>query len=64
MVTELDIYRAANKLIERHGADALIDAARMIDRTLDSGDTEGRRVWQRIKRAIEWLQAPPSDVRH
>ena len=58
MVTDLDIYRAANMLIERHGADALVEAARMIDTMLDHGDTEGRQVWRRIKIAIEALQAP------
>lgn len=58
MVSDLDIYRAANMLIERHGADAVIEAARMIDRMLDRGDAEGRQVWRRIKCAIEALQAP------
>ncbi len=58
MVTDLDIYRAANLLIERHGTDALIEAARMIDRMLDHGDTEGRQVWRRIKSALEALQTP------
>jgi hypothetical protein len=64
MVSHFDIYRAANRLIERYGADALIEAGRMIDRMLDCGDTEGRHIWRRIKLAIEALQAPPSDVRH
>jgi hypothetical protein len=36
MIPELDIYRAANLLIVRHGADALID------RMLELGDPEGR----------------------
>lgn len=39
MISDLGIYRAANMLIERHGADALIEAARMIDRMLDHGDS-------------------------
>jgi hypothetical protein len=64
MVSDLDIYRAASMLIVRHGADAVIEAARMIDRMLDHGDDEGRRVWRRIKRAIEALQAPPSGATH
>jgi hypothetical protein len=64
MIPDLDIYRAANLLIERHGAEALIEAGRMIDRMLDYGDLEGRAVWQRIKRAIEALQAPPSGAMH
>jgi hypothetical protein len=62
MVSDLDIYRAANLLIDRHGGDALIEAARMIDRMLERGDPEGRQVWRRIKGAIEQLQAAPTAV--
>ena len=29
MISDLDIYRAANLLIERHGAEALIEAGRI-----------------------------------
>jgi hypothetical protein len=64
VIPDLDIYRAANLLIDRHGGDALIEAARMIDRMLDLGDPEGRQVWKRIKGAIEALQAPPSGAAH
>jgi hypothetical protein len=64
MISNLDIYRAANLLIERHGTDAVIEAARMIDRMLDLSDLEGRSVWKRIKRAIETLQAPASGALH
>jgi hypothetical protein len=60
VISEIDIYRAANLLIERRGADAVIEAARMIDRMLDHGDPEGGRVWRQIRRAIEALQAPAS----
>jgi hypothetical protein len=64
MIPELDIYRAANLLNDRHGGDALIEAARMIDRMMELGDGEGRQVWRRIKRAIETLQAVPSGATH
>jgi len=30
----------------------------MVDRMLELGDLEGRLLWQRIRRAIEVLQAP------
>ena len=62
MISEIDIYRAANLVIERHGADAVIEAARMIDRMLELGDPEGRLVWKRIEGAIEQLQAAPTAV--
>jgi hypothetical protein len=64
MISDQDIYWAANLVIARHGADAEIQAARMIDRMLDLGDLEGRCVWQRISRAIEALQAPASGPPH
>src|ERR1700730_8381822 len=37
MIPELDIYRAANLLIDRHGGDAVVEAAQMIDRMLELG---------------------------
>jgi hypothetical protein len=64
VISELDIYRAANLLIDRHGGDALVEAARMIDRMLELGDPDGRQVWRRIKRAIETLRAVPSGATH
>ena len=64
MISDLDIYRAANLVIERHGGDAVIEAARMLDRMLELGDVEGRDLWRRIGRAIETLQAPADGVRH
>jgi hypothetical protein len=60
MVSDLDIWRAARLLIRNHGAEAELEAARLQDLMLDRGDEEGRRVWQRIRRAIEALQAPPA----
>ena len=58
MTSKLDIYRAANLVIKRHAADAVIEAARMLDRMLHLGDLEGRDLWRRIRRAILVLQAP------
>ena len=64
MISDLDIYRAANLVIKRHGVDAVIEAARMVDRMLELGDVEGRDLWRRIRRAIKPLQAPADGVRH
>jgi hypothetical protein len=38
----------------------ILEAARLQDLMLDRGDDEGRRVWQRIRRAIEALRTPAS----
>ena len=60
MISGLDVYRAANLLIDRYGEGALIEAAQM----LDLGDMDGRLVWWRIRRAIEAFQASPSGRVH
>jgi hypothetical protein len=57
MVSDLDIWRAANLLIGKHGADAELEAAKRADLMLDRGDDDGRLLWMRIRRAIEDLQA-------
>jgi hypothetical protein len=59
MVPDIDIYRAANLLIERYGDKAVIEAAKRIDTMLERGDLAGRDVWRRISRAIADLQAQP-----
>lgn len=58
MISDLDIWRAANLLIVRYGADAEIEAATRADLMLERGDLDGQGVWKRIRRAIIELQAP------
>jgi len=48
MVDNLDIYRAASLLVERHGPDVAIGAARRADELLAGGNPEGYAVWKRI----------------
>jgi hypothetical protein len=59
VVSELDIWRTANLLIDHHGSGAASEAARYAGRVLDRGDFAGWSVWARIRVAIEALQAPP-----
>jgi hypothetical protein len=56
MITDLDIWRAANLLIRQHGPDAEIEAARKADLMLDRGDGDGEVLWLLIMRAIVTLQ--------
>ncbi len=55
MTSDLDIYRCAHLLIERHGDDAPIEAAMRADALMDAGDMDGRAVWLKIVKAIEEL---------
>lgn len=54
---EIEVYRAANQLIQQHGDDAQIEAARLADAMLAKGDLEGQRVWKRVLKAIDVLQS-------
>ena len=61
MITDLEIYRAANQMVKRYGDLADIEAAKRIDAMLEAGDLDGAAVWKRILRAFEGLQrAKPS----
>jgi hypothetical protein len=52
----LDIYRAANVLVQQHGAeDAALMAATRIDAPLALGDVDGQLVWQGVLRAVRDL---------
>lgn len=45
-ISERDIWRAANLLIEQHGSDAASTAIQRAGRMLDQGDSVGWRVWR------------------
>lgn len=64
MISDLDIWRAANLLIRQHGTEAEIEAARRFDLMLERGDLDGQAVWKRIRRAIGELQAAPTGPAH
>ncbi len=67
MISDLDVYRSAQLLVERHGDGATIEAAMKADAMLEKGDIDGRSAWLRILRAVkELLLAQPdkADVVH
>jgi len=41
-----------------------LEAARLLDLTLDQGNRDGQLVWRRIRRAIVELQAEPTGPVH
>ncbi len=67
MISDLDVYRSAQLLVERHGDGAPIEAAMKADAMLEKGDIDGQAAWLRILRAVkELLLAQPDkgDVVH
>ena len=59
MIPDRDIWRAANLLIRKHGADAEIVAARRADDMVELGDYDGKSVWLQIRRAVVEMRAAP-----
>ncbi len=63
MITDLEIYRAANQLVKRYGEDAEFEAAMRADAMIEQGDPEGLAVWKRILRAVdELLRTEPAET--
>ena len=56
ILSETDIYRAAQVMVRRYGDDATVQAAQRADELLDQGDIDGAATWRRIVKAIEVLQ--------
>ena len=55
MTDDKDIFRSAKLLINRHGDDAVIEAAMQADKMLEAGDVDGQAVWKRILTAVDEL---------
>jgi hypothetical protein len=55
MTSELDIYRAANLLVQHGAGEAPLVAAKRANAMLEHGDLEGQRVWKGVLRAVEEL---------
>ena len=56
MLSDLDLWRAAQVMVKRYGKDAATEAAMRADEFLDQGIIDGKRLWMRIMQAIEELQ--------
>ncbi len=58
MTQEIDIYRTANLIIKQFGENALLEAEDRAERHGAFGEAEAASVWQRVAKAIEWMQMP------
>ena len=67
MTDDIDIYRAAKLLIDKHGDEADVIAIRWATKMLDDGDVDGYAVWKRITNAIKETEREtprPGEQRH
>ena len=55
-VTDKDILTSATLYIQHHGENALALAMENIAKHERLGDIEGRETWNKIARAIQWMQ--------
>ena len=60
IVTDLDVYDAAQVLVDLHGDAADIEAAKMVDEMADKNDAAGVAIWKRIMAAVDELLADAS----
>lgn len=56
MISDRDIYSAANLMVKRHGEDAATQAAMRADVLGSANDFDGQREWIRIMEAVQQLQ--------
>lgn len=56
----LDVYRVAMTLVERHGADAALVAARWLDCAVRAGDPARVKAWRCVVDMVVGMIAPPA----
>ena len=56
-IDDIDIYRSAKLLIDKHGDEATIIAIKRATEMLDAGDVDNYAVWKRILQAIKQLES-------
>jgi hypothetical protein len=56
LIPDLDIYRAAKRPVDQHGAEAVARATERAGALLADGDEEGAAIWRQITAAVEELQ--------
>jgi hypothetical protein len=64
VISEIEIWRAANLLLKRYGDNAGAEGTARADALAAAGDREGAAVWRRITHAVLQLEnkIPPSLV--
>jgi hypothetical protein len=55
-VSDLDIFRAANMYLERHGNQVVVKARETVRTLKERGDNDGADTWLRIIVAIETMR--------
>ena len=64
VIPEIDIWRAANLMVKRHGDKALEESSTRVDELTAAGDHDGADTWRRISAAVAQLanNTPPGPL--
>ena len=58
-LSEVDIYRSAQDLVRRHGADAEQEAEALSAAALAAGDEDRAATWTRVAASVRAILEPP-----
>ncbi|QWG20565.1 hypothetical protein KMZ68_12410 [Bradyrhizobium sediminis] len=58
MISEMQIHTIARQMFERHGFDAIAEAARMAQACESKGEAEEAREWRHIEDAMKMMRGP------
>ena len=62
-VADIELWRCAQRQIDRHGIDAVIMTYKHRCELADAGDVDGLNIWSAIELRVLWLRsAEPDDV--
>ena len=59
-MSEVDIYRSAQDLVRRHGADAEREAESLSTAALAAGDEERAATWARVAKSVRGILETPA----
>jgi len=64
LISEIDVWRAAQLMLKRYGDNALEESADRANELALAGDDDGAATWRRIMAAVEQLanKTPPRRV--
>lgn len=58
MIPEIQVHAIARQMIEKHGFDAIAQAAENAEACETKGDTEEAREWRHIEDAMKMMRGP------
>ena len=58
MISEIQVHVIARQMFEKHGPEAIAEAARNAQACVNKGDTEEAREWRHIEDAMKMMRGP------